>query len=317
MTEAFPQLIQVYPLPRPIVGVSFLMAELNRPAASRGACYAIDTLLASDLPERAVLQIVALDNGSEPGWWRDQALRRVREVATVWEQETNVGIAAGRNVIARTLFDDIQPDYVLELHTDHLFPRLWAKPLLEAMAADDQLGAVGPALLTQEGVFGSPRFAFDYEVAGYDVEETQDEVSQAARRASFRYSGARPRLRRGLSHPVLKRVAAMQAAGLFYDEDRYPMQNFEDTDEVRRLERAGFHVCISLDSWVYHHYNLTRSRIGDVYWTYRQNRKAFREVWPDADAWLVAWDRDLHRVYDPGVFVEALEAFKLEMDPPR
>jgi len=72
--------------------------------------------------------------------------------------------------------------------------------------------------------------------------------------------------------------------------------NYEDDDMVRRLENAGWRVAVSLDSWVYHHYHLSRLAMnpGD---SYRRNHQRFCQKYPDATEWIGEWQRDLEKMY--------------------
>jgi GT2 family glycosyltransferase len=274
------------------IGVSLLTALLEESRIRAATRAAMDTLWASDVRAGREVHFVCLDNGSV-GTEADRALAHIGRYGAVTRTPTNTGIARGRNVVLARLLE-VCPDldYVVEIHNDHIFPSGWAEPLLAYMAAHPDAGAAGPGLLTVRGDFGSPAIRPDSSWSPAFC-QTVEEVARAARE---RYRDAIPQVRRGLSHPVVKRISALRRVGLFYDE-RYAGQNFEDTDEVRRLEAAGYTVGIHLGSWVYHHYNLSRLRLEDPYLAYQRNLAKFRQRCPDADEWLRRWERDLQRVY--------------------
>jgi GT2 family glycosyltransferase len=275
------------------VGVSLLTALLQDPRVRQATLTAVETLRASDLSRGREVHIVCLDNGSV-GTEADDVLACVGRHGTVIRMDANIGIAAGRNAVLRRLLE-ICPDldYVVEIHNDHIFPSAWADRLFAYMTGHGEVAAIGPGLLTARGDFGSPAIRLDYASQPSALGRQVDEFAAVVR---ARYDDAVPRLRRGLSHPVVKRLCALRRAGLFYDEV-YAGQNFEDTDEVRRLEAAGYTVGIYLGAWVYHHYNLSRLRLDDPNRAYRRNLDRFRKRWPDADAWLRQWERDLQRAY--------------------
>lgn len=275
--------------PRPRVGVSLLAAGLEVDLFASAAFVAVHSLLTSDALEVAACRLVVLDNGSRGG---ASFLGLLEEAgATVLRSETNLGIAGGRNLIAQAILRE-PVDYLIEVHTDHVFPEFWLAPLLSALDGVPRLGAVGPALVTAPGVFGSPALPVDYRRPASLI---LDDVEGACVLARGVYAGARPRLRRGLTHPVVKRRAALEEVGL-YDE-AFAGQNFEDTDEVRRLEAAGWQVAVCLDAWAYHHYHLSRTRVGDHVWRFHENARTFRARWPDSDEWLREWERANRAVY--------------------
>jgi hypothetical protein len=276
---------------RPHVGLSLLTCGLEFPEVEAAAYAAVHSLLASDALQVAAGRIAVLDNGSRGGAWLLRLLEQMG--AHVEARPQNVGIAAGRNAIARRLLEESTPAFVLEFHTDHLFPQVWLRPLLDAMAAYPDLGAVGPALVTGQGAFGSPSLAVDY---ARPVPWLLDDVNAACQAAAALYADEAPRLRRGLSHPVLKRREALEDCGL-YDEEAFRGQNFEDTDEARRLEAGGWRVAVCLDAWVFHRYFLTRVLVDDLAARFRANGAAFRRKWGDADLWLAEWERANWGVY--------------------
>lgn len=279
--------------PRPRVVLSLLTAGLEVELFAAASYAAAHSLLGSDALEEASCSLVVFDNGSAGGRWFLNLLEEMG--AAVIRHGSNVGIAGGRNKVAAAAFSGTggQFDFLLELHTDHIFPRAWLAPLLRAMDDTPRLGAVGPGLITASGAFGTPRLAVDYRATIPDLLKATNAACEAAR---GKYAAALPRLRRGMSHPILKRREALEEVGL-YDEARYPLQNFEDTDEARRLETAGWQVAVCLDSWVFHHYALSRTSLGDHVWAFRENYRAFRARWPDSAEWLREWDRAIHGVY--------------------
>jgi len=264
---------------------------------------ALVTLSRSDLWALAEPRVISLVNGMGAGPMVARAEEVLGTFGHVLIAPQNIGIPAGRNRILReAMAQDVPnrvPDYVLEIHNDHIFPAFWFKGLLAAMEEHQDLGAVGPGLLTPDANFGGPRLRVPRMLD--DAEVLQRAVSQRAAEAMNEYAGRRPRLRRGLSHPVLKRLAAMEKAGPEYDEG-FHMADFEDTDEARRLEHAGYRVCVCLISWVFHFYHFSRLAIVREP-TYARNLRHFSNKWadangPEASSWLERWNHDLSLMYE-------------------
>lgn len=273
------------------IGVSLLTCRLEERLFGRATVAAVTSLLASDLYLDHEVTAICVDNGSAVG---SEAFRWLVEAGfAVMRLPKNEGIAPARNRASQVLLDH-GCQYIVEMHNDHVFPGLWAMPLFLALETRPRLGMLGTALVTGRGVFGSPVLRLDYT---HDLSIVLSMVEDACALAREQYAASQPRLRRGLQHPVIKRAEALRAVGL-YDET-FKGQNFEDTDEVRRMEQAGWEVMVSVDSFVYHHYNLSRMTIGDPVLAYRENRRTFREKWSDSHEWLIGWDRALQEVYRP------------------
>lgn len=275
----------------------------------KGAIDALATLQKSDFSKKADGRVITLINGTGAGPFVAKSEAALSLFGQVLVEPKNVGISTGRNLILRQMeIDGWAPDYVLEIHNDMIFPLTWFGPLLDAMNSHKYLGVVSPALLTPVGYFGGPKVGLDLK---WDADRLQAEVTMRAAQYKHYFSDRRPRLRRGLTHPVLKFYDAMKDAGLEYDDQNFPGQNFEDTDEVWRMENAGYEVKVSLDSIVYHHYHFSRLGV-DTQGFFKRNSEAFlaKYGWTEGQQWLRKWDRSLNSMYLIEEAVDALPTMR-------
>jgi len=293
--------------PRPVVAVSLLTSHLQDEQVWSACRMALLSLSWSDFRTRTQPKLYVWDNGTPAAvfWERKAWLQESFERVWIDQSPRNLGISTGRNrIMAEVLKEEVPFDFLLEIHTDHIFPKVWFGPLYAVLMENDWLGAICPALLTGGGQFGSPRFHVTYKENPAGLIDT---LSQAVAVVKANIKPNVPTLRRGLSHPILKRASACWDVGCYYDEVNFPGQNFEDTDEVKRLEGKGWGVRVCLDSWVFHQYNLTRTRprksdeplANETHETfYKRNLEAFRRKHgQEADSWLASWEADLNRVY--------------------
>ncbi len=254
------------------VGVNLLTCSLAQdPLHYQSMTYALRSLLDSDLLG-SDWRLVVVDNASTC----ERTVRYLQEleasngrVQVEWA-DTNLGITHGRNRGYQLLQKWHSPEYVIEIHTDHLFPHEWLQPLLAYMAAprNERVGIVGPALATSQGYWWTPKPRLPY-LAGphtlQDYEAFRAEV-EALGLALGRPGHARP----GLSHPAVKRWAMVEEIGHRVDGQLFPYdpampgrQNFEDIEEAFRAHQSGWQVMIYFGSLVYHHYHLTRLNLSD------------------------------------------------------
>jgi len=251
------------------IGLNLLTCNLaEQPLHLVASRYAVQSLLESDIWEYDWrLQIV--DNGStcpQTARWLDELQNTELRIA-VEKVGQNLGIAKGRN-IGYQLLSHHEPEFVVEVHTDHFFPPAqdghgrdisWLGPIVEHMRhpASAQVGIVGPALLSDVVNWRVGSAGVSYH---WPYEQFRDAV--AKRCLAFRHSR---KVVPGLTHPAVKRWAMLEQIGLrrdgilyCYDPDMPGRQNFEDTEEAFRAWKAGWQVLIHFGSVVYHHYHFQR-----------------------------------------------------------
>lgn len=275
---------------RPSLLVSLLVGDADS-KRNRQACMAsVESLLASDCMERFSVRLWTLCIGKTPG--AGELSSWLRSVGFIVFAATRpVGIGAGRNFLLRDAINDCGPvDFVCEWHDDMVAPRVWAAPILAHLESNSRLGNLGAAFFSSRGYWKS-------EALDLDLTRPTDElvaaVENAKRVAVNRYANSSTRIRRGLSCPCVKRWSALMDAGLYYpSEFAYA---WEDTDEARRFEAAGWDYGVAVDSWVYHAYRFSRLAT-DVDNKRGAARDNFYAKYGDAETWLQRHEDDCNRM---------------------
>lgn len=264
------------------IGVNLIVCN-RTPAHRRATEVAVHSLLASDLME-ATVELVAVDNGSA-----DDTATMLEECGFQVERlPANVGIAPARNLASARLLRNPATWAIIEVHNDMVFPREWARPLLDVLDTLPDVGLAGASLITPRGTLGSPKVPVDY---GQPVAQIMDGINAAALRA--RRPGL---LRPGLQHPVAKRAAMLRQIGL-YDEG-FEWGNFEDTDEIYRAATAGWRYVVVGDAVVWHHYWFSRLQLDpDAGRSYRLNYARFLGKYPDARMFLGNYHQQTEALY--------------------
>jgi hypothetical protein len=260
----------------------------------------------SDLQDWAELKLVAFLNGNDLGaveplasWLEGRGWRVLVQTDRV------VGIGESRNIVMRQATEASDggeayvPDYVMELHSDMVFPGFWAEPILDELRDDQGLAILGTAVLSGRQAWAGHPVLDGVCLGEGNTAQSLFKVGPAAKAAKSAYASLRPRIRRGLSCPCIKRWSALcdsRVGGPYYPAE-FGFQEWEDTDEARRLENAGYRFGICLDSWVYHHYVFSRMDTADE--RRDASRKAFFAKYPDGEAWVEEFLKDMNRVHVP------------------
>jgi len=279
----------------PIIGVNLLTCNLrSMPEMKQWTEFCLQSLRESDLLDFPHY-IVVVDNGSDDGtveWLQAQ------EGLFVLPQGKNVGIAQGRNIGHRHLLSGLphRPEYIVEIHNDHLFPGQWLRPLVCLLEEDQAVGIACSSLVTNKGYFGSPVLSIMPSM-GYRNCRTRVE-QQAARMRE-------PVVKPGLQHPCLKRVSVMEQVGL-YDEGMVG-SNWEDVEDCYRWYKAGHQIMVHRGSVVYHYYCKSRQQIEGAAFDdhFYRNKERYYALHPeDAHLFLILFSRWLEPrggVYDRAV----------------
>ncbi len=172
-------------------------------------------------------EVILVDNRSSDG---SQALvKSLFPWVRLIENEQNAGYPRGNN----TGFRQSQGEYILFLNTDTVMPAAAPLALLAEIKARPEVGAVGPALVREDGRF---QVSFGKWV-GFFSEFRQKLILNPYHRIALRYS-RKPREVGWLSGAcLLVRRPAIEKVGLF-DEGFFLY--FEDIDLCRRIAAQGF-----------------------------------------------------------------------------
>ena len=264
-------------------------------------------------------QMVVVENGSTSEYTRKLAtLLEVIPHIEVIHLSENVGIPKARNISSRKLME-YGCDYTVEVHTDHIFPSVWFKPLVDYLEEHPGVGLCGPGNILTATWPGLPHLGNPYEAVympiyaenptGAKAElfsiKTYDEVKQTIEALST--ASKKDLVMEGLLHPAVKRVKMLEEIGL-YEENMPVNQCFEDTEEYLRAEQAGWKFMINWNSVVYHYGAFSRVLTAAMYeplneWSERVTRnmefcqeKHGIEVW---DTWHKRFEKlseDIHKL---------------------
>jgi len=172
-------------------------------------------------------EVILVDNQSSD--WSLELIRSLFPWVRLIENDQNVGFPRANNIG----FKQSRGDYVLFLNTDTVVPESAAAALLAEIKARPKAGAVGPALIHENGRF---QVSFGKKV-GFFPEIRQKIILNPYHRIALRHS-RRARAVGWLSAAcLLTRRTAVEAAGLF---DEVFFLYFEDIDLCRRISDKGF-----------------------------------------------------------------------------
>lgn len=184
-------------------------------------------------------EVILVDNRSEDG--SVGLVRKSFPWVRLVENDRNVGYPRANNVG----FGLSGGEFILFLNTDTVMPVDAPAKLLAEMRSRPEAGAIGPALVREDG-----RFQVSFGKAlGFIAELRQKLVLNSYYRFALRLS-RKPRSVGWLSGAcLLVRRAALEAAGLF-DEGFFLY--FEDIDLCRRLTKEGFGLVFFPEIKVFH-----------------------------------------------------------------
>lgn len=191
----------------------------------------IESLLNSDLLQHTV-KLFAWDNNS------NDALQHFLSGINVNKQlhfnSSNEGIVIPRIKIFNEIIKE-DFDFLLEIHSDMLFPKIWLSPLLAI--DDEQTGILEPHIYLP-----GKRITIDI---------LEEKIQQ------LKYSGIYNKCRQ--VHPWLIKLQHIGAVGGYYDENFSPQQ-CEDDDFIYRMMLNGFKIKSTGKSWVCHYGGVTRGK---------------------------------------------------------
>jgi GT2 family glycosyltransferase len=145
------------------------------------------------------------------------------------ENDENIGYPRANNIG----FRQSRGEYVLFLNTDTVMPEAAPARLLSEIKARPEIGAIGPALVLENGSF---QVSFGKTVSFFS-ELRKKLILNAYYRIAIRHSRKRREVGWLSGACLLARRAAVEAAGLF---DEAYFLYFEDIDLCRRISDRGF-----------------------------------------------------------------------------
>jgi GT2 family glycosyltransferase len=187
-----------------------------------------------------------LENGSDMNGFRlihellNKYEKQLGENQTIVYNQSykSLGIVFARNCTIYRLLA-IEPfDYLLELHNDMVFPKVWFKPLIDFLEKNEDYAIVSPNIINNDIV----KFT-----------EVKDEHFKNAK-----VTGPTTFI---ANHPDLIRMSALEEVGI-YDE-KLLFQNWEEVQLWYRLDKAGYKTGMIPDSIVYHEKAATRLPLYD------------------------------------------------------
>jgi GT2 family glycosyltransferase len=211
---------------------------------------------------RHLYELIVVDNGSQdatpPFLERLAASGRIRLIAN----EKNLGYAKACNQGARAA----RGDYLLMLNNDTLVTPGWLDALIQAMAGDDNVAAVGAKLLYPDDAVQHAGVVFNHAGKVYH---------------QYRYFHRdHPAVNKTREFQVLTaaclliRTSVFFQAGLFDENFR---NGFEDVDLCLRMRQLGYRLLYNPNSVVYHLESKTTGRFEREL----DNSRYFREKWRD------------------------------------
>jgi len=210
--------------------------------------YCINSLLKSDIINHN-LKLFCYDNNSNENLKR--FLNQIEMDKWIYSSESNEGIVIPRIKIYQEIIKE-NFDFILELHSDMLFPKKWLEPLIEIF--DETTGIIQPHIFV-------PRSKGQISLE-YFESKLPDLLS------NNQYEKCRQ------NHPWLINTKIIDKIGGYYDEIFSPHE-CEDDDFVYRVLKNGFKIKSTGLSWVVHYGGSIRHKLLPS--NLSRNKKLFSE----------------------------------------
>ena len=191
----------------------------------------IESLLTSDIVLHTI-KLFVHDNASNNNL--KKYLKNIRIEKYIHFSDTNHGIVIPRIQIFNEIIKE-DFDYLLEIHSDMLFPKIWLTPLLQI--DDERTGILEPHIYL-------PRKKIT-------VDELEHKLRELRHKKTF--DNCRQ------VHPWLIKLKFVECIGGYYDI-KFSPQQCEDDDFIYRCITNGYKVKSTSLSWVCHYGGVTRSK---------------------------------------------------------
>jgi len=210
-------------------------------------------------------EVIVVDNASTdktPGYLKEAA--HTFPHLTVILNDRNLGFAAGNNLGLKRA----SGEYLVLLNNDTVVPHGWLAALIRHLAADPQIGLLGP--VTNE-IGNEAKIPVGYKRledmpawAAHHMRENDGRLFPIPMPAMF---------------CVALRREVFEKVGLL--DDRFGIGMFEDDDYARRIREAGYQLVCARDAFVYHLGGASFKRLTDqkYYEIFQRNRALYEQKW--------------------------------------
>ncbi len=193
----------------------------------------LTSLLKSDLLDHKI-KLFCYDNGS--GEKMKQYLNSLNVEKLIITSNQNDGIVIPRIEIYKKIIEE-NFDFLLEIHSDMVFPKIWLKPLLDIF--DSETAILEPHIyLPKNRIISSDEF----------------EKILPSLQTEVQYNKCRQ------THPWLVNLKILNSIDGYYDP-AYSPHECEDDDLVYRILKNNFKIKTTGKSWVVHYGGMVRHKL--------------------------------------------------------
>jgi hypothetical protein len=182
-------------------------------------------------------------------------------------------------------------DFMLEMHDDMLFPRVWFEALLQENDPSQRIGILCPVIINQ------PPEAFD--LLPFDAQKVEHHVHLQEVISKFEHFRLKGHVDHVVqTHPWLVNLTMLEKLG-YYDESFHPA-DCEDDDMVIRAEKNGWVLRLATSSIVVHQTFRIRSkalpsRLAEHFAKFEKKHKVSVHGFHQTRAWCLP-DRQCHGI---------------------
>ncbi|HYO98978.1 MAG TPA: glycosyltransferase [Pyrinomonadaceae bacterium] len=210
-------------------------------------------------------EVIVVDNASADG--TPQYLReeeRARPNLRVVLNDSNLGFAAANNIGIKMATGD----YIVLLNNDTVVSRAWLTNMIRHLAADPQIGLIGP--VTNE-ISNEAKIPVGYS----RLEEMPTWVASHVRE----HDGETFEIPVLAMFCVAMRREVFERVGLL--DERFGLGMFEDDDYTRRIKQAGYTSVCARDAFVHHAGRASFKLLGDqkYFEIFVCNRSLYEQKW--------------------------------------
>lgn len=188
------------------------------------------------------MRVTVVDNGSDIHDWMALSQGLEKEEVQLIRLDTNIGFAAGHNVVMREAIND-NVDYVWLLNNDTCIPAGTVQKLIRFMDEDATCGATSPVIYALHDAS-----VIDFCGARHDWKNLR-KIIPAGVDESRRLEASKPDDMGLYGTALMLRTAALKTTGLL-NEDYFAY--YEDDDISTRISQAGWKNRMCFDAAISH-----------------------------------------------------------------